>query len=158
MFNTGIDNYFYRSAVNEDGSRIREIIFTELRRHGLEPDPDKTDKDLYDIETYYQNDFFGVIVNAENVVLGSFALAGIDSEAAEIRKMYLDKSVQKLGLGKWMLTFLIAQAKSKGFSKVELESASVLRDALKLYKAFGFKEESGINKSLRCDIKMKLSL
>src|SRR4051795_4720371 len=37
-----------RNARNSDGERVRQLVFSTLAEHGLEPDPSTTDADLDD--------------------------------------------------------------------------------------------------------------
>ena len=155
---TGINGFYWRHATNAEGEAIRKIIFAALLEHGLQPEPNITDKDLYDIEGHYKNHFFGVITNAEDKVEGTFALYNMGDAVAEIRKMYLPPEVRGLGLGKWMLSFLIEKARNEGYRKLVLETASSLQNAISLYQKFGFTQHCEENKSPRCDISMELVL
>lgn len=155
---TGIDPYSWRPAVNEDSLHIRTVIFNALIEHGLEPDPEITDNDLYDIEYCYKDHFFGVILDGRNIICGTFALFNIDETSGEIRKMYLAPSARGKGLGRWMMEYLLKKAGDFGVKMLELETASCLIDAIELYKKYGFKDVHPANKSPRCDRKMLLRL
>jgi putative acetyltransferase len=155
--NTGIGHYSWRPAVNEDSHQVRTVIFNALIEHGLEPDPEITDKDLYDIEQFYRAHFFGVILDERNSICGTFALYLMNENSGEIRKMYLEPSARGKGLGGWMMQFLIKKAKDLGVTTLELETASCLTDAIELYKKYGFTDAHPENKSPRCDRKMFLS-
>lgn len=145
-------------AENEDGASIRNVIFDALKEHGLNPDVEITDRDLFDIESYYSGHFFGVLLDKDNQIVGTFALYTLSPEIAEIRKMYLTPSVRGKGLGRWMMQFLLKMAEEKAFKYIELETASCLKDAIVLYEKFGFKDVNPENKSPRCDRKMLLKL
>ena len=75
----------------------------------------------------------------------------MDETNCEIRKMYLLPKARGKGLGKWMVNFLIERAKELGYQKIELDTASVLIEAIELYKKMGFKEVKACNESPRCD-------
>jgi putative acetyltransferase len=155
---TGIEHYSWRPAVNEDSPQVRAVIFNALIEYGLEPDPELTDKDLYDIEQYYRGHFFGIILDDRNIICGTFALFLTDEITGEIRKMYLKPSARSKGLGGWMMQFLIKKARDLGVRTLELETASCLTDAIELYKKYGFTDAHPENKSPRCDRKMLLRL
>jgi putative acetyltransferase len=139
-----------RKATNEDSKAIQELIFGVLKEYKLKPEPDSTDKDLFDIEKNYQYDFFGVIELGSKIV-ATFALSPLSDECAELRKMYATKKVRGKGLGKWMVKYIIQIAKENGFSEIELETASSLREAIILYEKMGFIEKQFENKTPRCD-------
>jgi putative acetyltransferase len=157
-FFTSIPGYYWRHASSTDGAAIRQIIFPALEEHGLKPEPEITDKDLYDIDLYYKSHFFGVITDADNVVKGTFALYNMGNGVAEIRKMYLPADLRGKGLGKWMLQFLVEKAQSEGCQELILETASCLSKAIALYRSFGFETVCGHNASPRCDVCMSLKL
>ena len=139
-----------RMATNKDSKAIQELIFSVLEEYELEPQPDTTDKDLFDIENNYRHDFFGVIEQGSKIV-ATFALSPISDECAELRKMYASKKVRGNGLGKWMVKYIIQIAIDNGFNEIELETASSLREAIILYKKMGFIEKKFENKTPRCD-------
>ena len=72
--------------------------------------------------------------------------------------MYLLPKARGNGLGKWMVWFLIEKAKELGFRKIELDTASVLLEAIELYKKMGFKEVEASNDSPRCDRAFEMSI
>jgi len=139
-----------RIATNKDSKAIQTLIFSALKEYGLKPQPNSTDKDLFDIENNYRHDFFGVIENDSQIV-ATFALSPLSDESAELRKMYASKKVRGKGLGKWMVKYIIQIAKENGFNEIELETASCLKEAIVLYKKMGFIEKPFENKTPRCD-------
>jgi len=86
------------------------------------------------------------------------ALAGLDTTTAEIRKMYAHRSIRGMGIGKWMVSFLLDIARDSGYATVELETASSLQAAMHLYEHMGFVEEFSENKTPRCDKLYKIEL
>jgi len=149
---------YYRKATNTDGESIRKIVFSALASYGLVIDPAATDVDLFDIEKYYPEDTFWTLVDAEDNVLGSFALYRIDQSKAEIRKMYFDPSIRGKGLGTWAMQFLMKKAKALGYQTLTLETASVLKEAISLYTKMGFQTIPGSCHSHRCDVVMEKRL
>ena len=156
-----IDEYpglYYRRATNTDGESVRKIVFDALTSYGLVIDPAATDVDLFDIEQYYPEGTFWVLVDDDFTIKGSFALFRIDESIAEIRKMYFDPSIRGMGLGTWAMHFLIKEAKSMGYQTLTLETASVLKEAIALYKKLDFQNIPGSCHSHRCDVVMEKRL
>lgn len=143
-----------RHANNIDAPKVRTIIFDTLRSYGLPADSEDTDYDLYDIEKYYGQDRFWVIINSEGEIKGCFALFHVDENTAELRKMYFDPSIRGKGVGDWAMSFILNQGQYLGYQTLTLETASVLVEAINLYKKHGFLESCNDAHSGRCDVVM----
>jgi putative acetyltransferase len=130
-----------RPATNDDAAAVRALVFAVLREHGLTPDPDGTDADLFDLESSYLRGggSFDVLVDSNGVVVGSVGLFALGDGRCELRKMYLAPSQRGRGQGKRLLLHALERARQLGFRRVELETASVLQRAIKLYESFGFR-------------------
>jgi putative acetyltransferase len=130
-----------RPATDTDGQAVRELVFAILREHGLTPDPTGTDSDLYDLESRYHRagGFFEVLVDAGGAVVGTVGAIPLGGGRCELRKMYLAPAHRGRGLGKRLLRQALSRARELGFSRVELETSSVLRTAIRLYESFGFR-------------------
>lgn len=154
------DEFRMRSATNADGEAIRRVVFAALREHGLAPDPDATDADLADIEASYlrPGGSFDVLVNAAGEIVGTVGLHPIDRSRCELRKMYLAAECRGRGLGKRLLQHALERARQLGFHRIELETASVLAAAGKLYESFGFRQCAPRHLSPRCDRAYYLNL
>jgi len=141
-----------REATRADQNGIKKMIYSVLEEYGLSPDPASTDRDLEDIEKYYTKNagYFGVL-EEENTIVASSGILRIDDCSCELRKMYMLANQRGKGLGKKLLEFSLEKAKTLGYSHVTLETASPLREAIGLYKKFGFKEYSPKHLSNRCD-------
>ncbi|MFT6334792.1 MAG: putative acetyltransferase [Saprospiraceae bacterium] len=143
-------DYTVRKATNADCNEVQQLIFSILRAYGLAPQPATTDKDLFDLESNYQDGFFGIIEDGSKIV-ATFALSPLSNKCAEIRKMYALPEARGKGLGRWMVEYLLQIAKENNYSEVELETASSLKEALNLYQKSGFEEKVFENKTPRCD-------
>lgn len=150
--------FVLRTATSTDGPVVRELIYSILRTYGLNPDPNGTDADLADIDGNYhrRGGCFDVLL-ASGRIIGSVALFPVDGDTVELRKMYLDGAFRGRGLGKMLLEHAMARAKELGFSRVFLETATVLREAVALYKQYGFTSCCGVH-AQRCDMAMELDL
>lgn len=149
-----------RAATNKDVERIKGLVFTTLREYGLQPDPESTDADLEDIEESYfkRGGIFEVIEDPEGTLLGTVGIYLLDAETCELRKMYFDPKLRGRGMGRLMLERMVERARRSGFRKMRLETASVLKDAIRLYTRFGFKPIEMEHKSARSDQTYSLDL
>ena len=130
-----------RPATNADAEAVRGVVFAALREHGLTPDPEGTDADLYDLDSAYAGTggSFDVLVDAQGLVVGTVGVSPLGAGRCELRKMYLAPELRGRGLGKRLLLHALERARQLGFRRVELETASVLRAAIRLYESFGFR-------------------
>ncbi len=142
-----------RPATNQDCNAIQQLVFTVLSEYGLNPDPDGTDSDLNDVEENYQaaGGRFDVLVDQNGIVVGCVGLFLISRSVCELRKMYVSHSIRGQGQGRRLLEHALAQAVKYGFARVELETASVLKEAGNLYERYGFRQCKPRHLAIRCD-------
>jgi len=145
-----------READNTDSSKIKKLVFGE---YGLKPDPGATDKDLDELEASYRdnNGYFGV-VEYKGDIIASMGLFKMSDTTCELRKMYSLPSARGKGLGRLLVELAIEKAKALGFEEIILETAFPLKEAISLYKKFGFTEYNPAHLSPRCDQAFKLKL
>lgn len=139
-----------RPASAADGPAVRKLIFSILEEHGLPVDPHGTDADLDDISVRYRHGRFWVLDDAGSVV-GSCALYPVRDGVAELRKMYVERRLRGQGWGRRLLETALAAARDDGYARVELETASVLKEAIAMYGRYGFKRVARDPHSSRCD-------
>ncbi len=149
-----------RCADNKDIPEIKNHVFSVLNEYGLKPDPCSTDTDLDDIESYYfqGGGVFYVAVHNTTEIIGSFGLSPVDGQTCELRKMYLKETHRGKGIGRMMMERSMREAKDRGFIRMVLESATVLKEALGLYTSYGFREYTPPHLSSRCDVAFYLDL
>ena len=149
-----------RKADNRDCKAVTKLVFSVLREYGLDPDPNGIDHDLKDIEKAYsaQGGAMFVLENESGVIIGSYGLYPVSDTVCELRKMYLLAKCRGTGLGRRMLKDAIGRAKQMGFREMVLETASVLVEAIALYKSFGFVEYTPEQLCSRCDQGYRLDI
>jgi putative acetyltransferase len=142
-----------RLANNKDSEKVAELVYGILKEYGLKPDPGATDIDLKDIEQSYfeRGGAFYVLEEEDEAIIGAYGLYLIDKQTCELRKMYLHGSYRGKGLGKLLLEDALSKARQIGFKKMTLETTSVLKEAISLYKSYGFVEYKPEHLSSRCD-------
>ena len=86
-----------------------------------------------------------------NHIIGSYGLFRIGENECELRKMYLAADHRRKGFGKLLLESALRRAEELRFSSITLETASVLKEAIALYKKYGFKPYTPSHLSARCD-------
>jgi putative acetyltransferase len=142
-----------RPATHEDRDAIEQLVFGVLEEYGLAPDPNGTDADLRDIQSHYLSlgGTFDVLIDESGRIVGTVGVLPRSPTTCELRKMYLGRSARGQGLGRRLLEHALAQAVQLGFRRMELETASVLREAIGLYERYGFRPYAPKHLVSRCD-------
>ena len=71
-------------------------------------------------------------------VCGLGSLKTINSEIGEIKRMFVDPTVRRVGAGRAILEGLLLEAKNVGYKKVRLDSPKFMQAAHCLYRSYGF--------------------
>ena len=93
------------------------------------------------------------VVEQDAVVVGTAAYQPIarGNQAVEIRKMYLLPTVRNQGLGRYLLQELEKAIAIKDYQEIWLETATILKEAVKLYERNGYEPATGVE-TARCDL------
>ncbi|MBI1731472.1 MAG: GNAT family N-acetyltransferase [Gammaproteobacteria bacterium] len=149
-----------RDAAPGDEHAVQQVVFTTLREYGLTPNIDGTDADLKDLHEFYvrRGGVFRIVTDAHGNIVGCGGLLPMENDDVELRKMYLTPAVRGKGLGRRLLEDLLAMARSRGHRRVVLDTASVLKEAIALYRSRGFQPYDNPDRVQRCDQSMFLKL
>lgn len=152
--------FHYRDARRGEEAAIQALVVTVLNEYGLAPDAANTDADLADLSASYfdRGGVFRVLLGPEGRVMGCGGLYPLNGSEAEIRKMYLLPQARGRGFGRSLLEDLVQCARERGYERVVLETASVLKEAISLYRSFGFVPFAREHIACRCDQAMALEL
>jgi len=156
----GFIGHAVRAASADDTAAVRSVVNSVLAEYRIKGDPAGTDRDLADLDAYYfaRGGGFIVAVAPDGRVVGSCGIAPLEDGTWDLRKMYLTPEARGKGLGKRLLARILAFAKSKGATRVELETASVLKEAISLYAKAGFTPIERPLAASRCDKAYALDL
>ena len=155
-----------RPATDADAAAVRAVVFDTLREYGLSPDPEGADRDLFALSSSYRDvgGAFAVLVTADDRVVGTVGLRPVDepvageSRTVELRKMYLRPEFRGRGYGRVLFDWALAEARRMGFRRMTLETATVLREAVRLYERRGFRVVPHGPQVCRCDRVMERDL
>jgi putative acetyltransferase len=144
-------DFLIRSWRPDDRETVFNLIGSVLAEYGLIQEPQGADRDVLEVETFYQSGEFWVIERNHQLV-GTAAYYPISrgKNAVEIRKMYLLSEVRGFGLGKFLLSELEKAIAQNGFEQIWIETASVLKEAVLLYEKNGYQPATGVE-TARCD-------
>ncbi|MGK7937788.1 MAG: GNAT family N-acetyltransferase [Xenococcaceae cyanobacterium] len=152
--NSFYQQFLIRDWQKKDRNFTVAVIRDVLQEYSLPWQPENADRDVVEVENAYLKrggEFW--VVEQENKIVGTAAYYPIDrgEKAVEIRKMYLLPNVRRLGLGQYLLQQLETKIASQGFREVWIETASILKGAIKLYEKNGYQPTTGVETE-RCDL------
>src|SRR5690242_18803120 len=155
-YNTGMSKTMpanLRPATNGDRQAVASLVTTVLQEYGLKNEPCGVDADVEDLEFHYTNrgGRFDVLENDNREIIGCVGLYPVDTHCIELRKMYLRKDARGKGFGKKLLDHAVKSAREMGYKRVTLETAAVLKEAIKLYTKYGFAPFVAQHLAKRCD-------
>ena len=81
-----------------------------------------------------------VLAERDGDVIGVGAVRGLDTQIAEIKRMYVSTEARGLHVGSDLLNRLIAESLDAGAERVRLDSAEFMTDAHRIYRSRGFVE------------------
>jgi putative acetyltransferase len=120
----------------EVGRALIDALNAELR--DLYPEPGATHFRLDPGEVAEGRGTF-LVVYRDSVPVGCGALRLLDSETAELKRMYVSPTVRGRGLGRLLLGALEAEARALGVRRLVLETGIRQAAALALYRATGYR-------------------
>jgi putative acetyltransferase len=134
-----------------DEEAVFEIVEQVLAEYGLTTNPAETDADLDDIhDSYIAGGGTFKILEEDGRIIGSYGLYPTTPRSCELRKMYLLPEFRGQGLGRRMLEDALGRARRLGFEEMTLETNSRLREAISLYRCYGFAKYTPEHMSDRC--------
>jgi putative acetyltransferase len=145
--------FIIRDWRKSDRISAAAVISSVLSEYSLTWEAEGADRDVLQVEEFYINaggEFW--VIEHQNQIVGTGAYYPIKrgKKAVEIRKMYLLPKVRGLGLGKYLLQQLELTIAKRGFKQIWIETASVLKEAVKLYESSDYIPATGVE-TKRCD-------
>jgi GNAT superfamily N-acetyltransferase len=157
----GFEGALIRRALRTDETAIRALVFDILsREYSITPEPEGTDRDLFDLDAHYfsRGGMFDAAIDPDGTLVACCGTFATNEQACELRKMYVRRDRRGRGLGQRLLDRAIAYARGRGFERVELETASVLKEAMAMYEKAGFIRQPHPPHVRRCDRAYTLEL
>jgi N-acetylglutamate synthase-like GNAT family acetyltransferase len=148
-----------RNASNQDAQEATSFIERILSDYGLSMELEGHDSDLRDIEATYfvAGGSFEILEDADGKIIGLVAVRPKDRITCELRRLYLAPNLRGKGLGARLLQHALVNARRSGFMKMELVTATALKEAISLYARFCFEAAKAVCGSC-CDQAFSLDL
>lgn len=127
--------------IKYDGRNIEPLI--ELDKEAVEDFYDLIKDvynrdDFYDIDKYYADGEFYLLLDDDDKVIGTCAYHIRDNNTVELKRLRIKKDLRGKGLGKGFIKFMEDRIKSKGFNIIVLNTSIVRENTLKFYEKVGF--------------------
>jgi GNAT superfamily N-acetyltransferase len=136
---------YIRQAKNEDLEPARQFIVR--MRANLEVNPEQTAdaKPLFNDFENYENSYlksgkFYVLVDENSRIIGTGGYVALNGYTCELKKFYVDPSLQGRGVGKSFLSSIVEKSKQMSFRKMTLQTNRRMEAAIGLYKKLGFQQ------------------
>lgn len=151
-------DFLIRDWQPADRQAAAALITQVLSEYGLATgslaeEPGGADWDVIQVEVAYWatgGEFWVVEQQGHLVGTAGYYPIARGQNAVEIRKMYLLPNARGQGLGRYLLETLEQAIAAKGFQQIWIETASVLKEAVKLYERNGYQPSTGVE-TARCD-------
>lgn len=137
---------------------FRELNLAWIRQHW---EPEASDYTVLDhpVDNIITPGGQILLAQQDGAIVGTVALLKMADGGFELAKMSVAEETRGQGLGVLLGEAAIARARELGATRVYLESNSVLKPALALYRKLGFSDISGVDSPYnRCNVQMELSL
>jgi putative acetyltransferase len=146
-------DFWIRNWQPDDRAPAASIIHSVLAEYGLGWEPSGADRDVLEVEQFYQfagGEFWVIEHQGKLVGTGAYYPIQRGHNAVEIRKMYLLSEARGQGLGRFLLQQLEGAIAARQFDQIWIETASVLAEAANLYESNGYQAATGVETE-RCD-------
>lgn len=94
----------------------------------------------YSVEKLIKQGVAFFVTRKDGVPAGCGGVQFFDNEYGELKRMYVRPEFRGMGLAKLMLEHLSGHAKENGVNVLRLETGIHQKDAIALYRKWGFKE------------------
>ena len=120
------------AAQAQDAERVRELLREYEAGLGVDLSFQDFDAELDDPLGFYE-----LVLLADD---GCVALRRIDDETCEMKRLYVRAGARGSGLGRHLAEAVIAEARSRGYRRMLLDTLPSMRAAQALYVSLGFRE------------------
>ena len=81
-----------------------------------------------------------LLAYVNNTAIACTGVRKLDSETAELKRMFVQSKYRGQKIGRQLMQLALQVAKELGYQFIKLDSVREMEAALKLYRAYGFKE------------------
>jgi putative acetyltransferase len=159
-------SFLLRVIKESDNFELAKVIKTSLEQMDYALDgtvyTDEATDHMFD--GYQTDDSVYYIAEVDGKIMGGAGIRKIHNTAkttCELQRMFLSSEARGLGIGSALMKKCLDFAREKNYELVYLETAEIMKDAIKLYQKSGFKmidHAIGNTGHFSCPIRMTLAL
>ena len=138
MFTSPAPGVTIRYARPEDGPAVQTFVFATLRSYGIEPDPEGLDADVVHFGESGDGEIAELVLDSGGMAVGSVALTPKGEGVAHLSKFFINAAQRGKGLGRPLLAAAVAEARRRGYHRLQLETRTAYEQAVHLYESTGW--------------------
>jgi len=143
----------------EDSEKVRDLILSILKDEYPFDMVAYSDTDINDITGVYGGEkcsFF--VIKDKDKVVGTVGVKNEDDNTALIRRLFVDKSYRKKGLGTSLVKKALDFCETKDYKEIVFRATDRMKNAMRLLEKNGFKKIESLEVSGFCIHKYLLKL
>ncbi|MEP6738480.1 MAG: GNAT family N-acetyltransferase [Chryseolinea sp.] len=124
-----------------DFSVSKDLILDYVKWLGIDLSFQNFDDEINNLKSMYFEPVGGLVITTVNgEAAGVAGIRKYDSDACELKRMFVKSDFRNLGIGKKMLQASIMLARNLKYKSIKLDTADFMTEAVKLYQSNGFVE------------------
>jgi putative acetyltransferase len=125
---------------HDDWSRARHLIEEYAASLDVDLSFQNLDRELAHLESEYAAPTGAFLLAEENGdYVGCVGVRQLAADTGEIKRLYVRPSLRKRGVGRLLVTRIVAAAKALGYMQLRLDTLPHMEEAQSLYTSSGFK-------------------
>jgi putative acetyltransferase len=126
-------------SIERPDSDVAQVLISELDADLLTRYPGQWIHGLHE-EDIIDPDFIFVVGRLDGEAVACGALRRLDSDVAEVKRMFVKAMFRRKGLSRQLLHFLESAARTRGYQLLKLETGTKQPEANALYVSAGYKQ------------------
>ena len=127
-----------RQAQARDNGAARELVRRSLLAYGIEAQFDGLDAAIASLGMEGSANMVELVAESDGELVGCVAIASVGLGVAKLFGFHVDARRRGRGIGRWLLSAAIVQAKHHGASQLRLDTWGNMEVAVCLYESFGW--------------------
>ena len=129
-------------ATSEDAAGVIALIGRVFAEYGWIWQPPTEVPDLFDFAAHYEGDRGGFwVARADERVVASVGVERLDSDTAELHRLYVDREWRRRGLGDALVQSALQWCRARGVGRLVLWSDTRFGNSHRLYTRLGFRRQ-----------------
>lgn len=146
-----------RRASPDDGPAVRAIFFDGMREFGVTPEIPGLDEEIMHFgEPDPDVDAFVAVL--DGAPIGSVMISRREDERGWLSKFFVDGRHRGRGVGRALLAKAVEAARARGLHTLGLDTRGVMKAAIHLYEATGWRLDPDVEPHGPCELYYMLAL